>query len=118
VSKYLPPEWRTVLGKDIPEGEEPPKALIIPDLILHRRGEAHANLLAAEVKVGYNTSSDHVEIDLAKLRGYQEVLGYTYAVMLVLSPNPSRRHQWQWMVHPDIRGPHSISTGQFEPIPH
>ena len=65
--------------------------LILPDLIVHRRGRDGANLLAIEIKK--ETNKESRDCDRAKLKGLKRELGYTYGVLLELpaGPDASRR---------------------------
>jgi hypothetical protein len=65
----LPPGWA-----------EDGVQLIVPDLIIHRRGHDRDNLLVAEVKKSMNvTLRDH---DRAKIRELMERFSYRYGVLL------------------------------------
>ncbi len=65
--------------------------LIVPDLIVHRRGKDGANLLAIEIKK--ETNKESRDCDRAKLQALKRELRYTYGVLLELpaGPDASRR---------------------------
>ena len=48
---------------------------VVPDIIVHKRGPQGPNLLAIEIK---RDGQPGEECDLAKLRGYISVIGYSY----------------------------------------
>jgi len=66
--------------KEIPLSDECRELLrktdrVVPDIIVHKRGPQGPNLLAIEIKREGQTGE---ECDLAKLRGYISVIGYSY----------------------------------------
>ena len=52
---------------------------VSPDIIVHRRGDPGPNLLAIEIKKHGQAGED---CDLAKLRGYMSVFGYSYGLYI------------------------------------
>jgi hypothetical protein len=58
------------------------KDLVIPDIIIHRRGQQGPNLLAIEVKKDIDGQGGKVQHDLEKLKAYKRELCYAYAVFL------------------------------------
>lgn len=67
-------------GVDLyPQSNDDDAQTVFPDVIVHKRGTAQ-NYLAIELKK--STSSVSRTNDFAKLRGYKEYLGYTYALFL------------------------------------
>jgi hypothetical protein len=77
------------------EGEEP---LVVPDVIVHRRGRAGPNLLAIEVKK--STNREPRACDQARLAAFRNQLGYIYGALVELetrahhSPR-ARVAEWQ-----------------------
>src|SRR6266568_7377570 len=66
--------------KEIPLSDECRELLrktdrVVPDIIVHKRGPQGPNLLAIEVK---REGQPGEECDLAKLRGYISMIGYSY----------------------------------------
>ena len=62
-----------------PDSEDEDAKTVFPDVIVHKRG-TEANHLVLEFKK--STSYVDREIDLRKLLGYKEQLGYTYALFV------------------------------------
>ena len=68
--------------KEIPLSDECRELLrktdrVVPDIIVHKRGPQGPNLLAIEIK---REGQPGEECDLAKLRGYISVIGYSYGL--------------------------------------
>ncbi len=61
-------------------GEE--ERLVLPDIIIHKRGAEGPNLLVIEAKPNPIMDNEDVKYDLFKLRRYKEDLSYKYAVLL------------------------------------
>ncbi len=59
------------------------ESLVIPDIIIHKRGENERNCMVLEIKVGNSTKPD--KKDEQKLRAIKEKFNYRYAVFLRLS---------------------------------
>ncbi|MGR9348682.1 hypothetical protein ACU8NW_29285 (plasmid) [Rhizobium leguminosarum] len=62
-----------------PDSEDDEAKTVFPDVIAHRRGSAE-NYLVIEFKK--STSRVDREIDLVKLKGYKDQLGYQYALFV------------------------------------
>lgn len=62
-----------------PDSEDEQARTVFPDVIVHRRG-TEKNYLVIEFKK--STSNVDRQIDLRKLRGYKQQLGYTYALFV------------------------------------
>lgn len=69
---------------------------IIPDIIIHKRGNNSSNLLAIEVKK--SASSVNFRHDIEKLENIKKQLGYMYAVHLVIGTDNlgsiTKRQEW------------------------
>lgn len=72
--------------------------LIIPDVIVHRRGHDHANLLVVEVKKETNTEPR--DCDRAKIRGMKQRFKYDWGVLIDMPAGPGardRRPKMEWL---------------------
>jgi len=70
---HLPPECGNYRNE---EGE----ALVVPDIIVHRRGGEGPNVLALELKKTTNPESR--ECDQARVQAFREQLNYTAAALI------------------------------------
>jgi hypothetical protein len=55
---------------------------VFPDIIVHHRGQRRSNILVIEVKK--DSSDIDPTVDLHKLQGYRQTLGYPFALFLEL----------------------------------
>lgn len=71
-------------GHECKEAQEP---LIVPDIIVHRRGHDRANLLVAEVKK--STNLEPRSCDESKVRGIREHFAYRFGLLIEVQAGPS-----------------------------
>jgi len=57
-------------------------SLVLPDIIIHRRGPNVCNLLAIEAKKSYNISCERTVFDRCKLRCYKKNLNYKFVAFI------------------------------------
>jgi len=67
----------------------PRRALVVPDIVVHRRGPAGPNLLALELKK--TTNRRGADSDRERIRAFRERLGYSYGALLQCETRP--RHE-------------------------
>jgi hypothetical protein len=83
---------------DLPLGCEPTRGLVVPDLIVHRRGHDRANLVVVEVKK--ERSRSRPDRDRAKVIGLIEQYGYRWGALLRVPTGVDagrRSEEWEWM---------------------
>ena len=73
-----------------PECSSREDALVVPDVIVHRRGDDSANLVVCEVKKSTAAPAE-LYCDCQKLRAIKREFGYQYAVLLVVPAGPGAR---------------------------
>ncbi|HGW5374954.1 TPA: hypothetical protein ACNIJL_003964 [Pseudomonas aeruginosa] len=79
-----------------PDSEDDDAKTVFPDVIVHHRGTSE-NYLVIEFKK--STSRVDPVIDLAKLRGYKEQLGYEYALFVVVGTSDQANiARLEWVV--------------------
>jgi hypothetical protein len=81
-----------------PECGNGAERLIVPDLVVHRRGTDSANLLAIEIKK--ETNKESRACDRAKVQALKRELGYAYGVLLELPAGPDaprRKARVEWI---------------------
>jgi len=66
-----------------PDCERAEVSLVIPDIIIHRRGESDSNLAVCEVKK-IIAGERALECDRQKLRAIKQVFSYFHALLIVL----------------------------------
>jgi hypothetical protein len=66
-------------------------ALIVPDIIVHRRGTDTENLLVIEIKKGTNRESR--DCDRAKIIAMKRELGYQHGALIVLPAGEGTKKQ-------------------------
>ncbi len=72
--------------------------LIVPDVIVHRRGNDADNLLVVEVKK--ETNAEPRTCDRAKILGMKKQFGYTWGVLLEVPAGPgagTRQSATEWL---------------------
>lgn len=65
------------------------EVLVVPDIIVHRRGEEGPNILVLELKKTTNPDSRHC--DSMRIRAFREQLGYTSAALIECETRPGRK---------------------------
>ncbi len=76
-SKELPPELLLEAALDYEH-----KKRVVPDIIIHERGNQDRNLLVIEIKTTSNITKMGYSFDKKKLKAFKSCLGYTYAVFI------------------------------------
>lgn len=90
---FIPKQLRYIPLK--PESDDEEAKTVFPDVIAHKRGTPD-NLLVIEFKK--STSQVDFAIDIAKLKGYKQQLGYRYALfVLVGTGGQARIVDIQWI---------------------
>ena len=91
-------------GLDAKELDLPPEChgggekLIVPDVIVHRRGHDNDNLLVIEVKK--DTNQESRACDRAKILGMRRYFRYKFGVLLEIPAGPgakNRRPAMEWL---------------------
>ena len=62
---------------------------VVPDIVVHKRGASGPNLVAIEIK---RAGQPGKSCDLAKLRGYMCLLGYSYGLYVCFDAGPVAQH--------------------------
>jgi len=78
--------------------DEDGRALVVPDLIVHRRGLEGPNLMAIEMKK--TTDPRGLDCDRLRVRAFREQLQYRYGVILVCETRRRREiglHVVEWL---------------------
>lgn len=74
------------------------ESLVLPDIVIHRRGSDSANEIVLELKL--SDSSEHdIQCDREKLEAIKSAFGYTFSVLLVVPVGPDRESKpvlWEW----------------------
>jgi hypothetical protein len=72
--------------------------LVLPDVVVHRQGHDHENLLVIQIKK--ETNNESREYDRAVITGMKEAFGYTWGVPIDLPAGPgatSREAHFEWL---------------------
>jgi hypothetical protein len=72
---------------------------VVPDIIVHKRGDRGPNLLAIEVKRDDEAGED---CDLAKLLGYMSVIGYAYGLYVFFHTGNVTDHLPKMKLLPEV----------------
>lgn len=71
---------------------------VVPDVVVHKRGEDGPNLIAIELKIARRTGED---CDLAKLRGYISVIGYRFGLYVCFRSGNVADHVARTIILPE-----------------
>ena len=87
-----------VLDVDLPDGTQLKDQLVIPDVVVHRRGSDNHNVLVIEMKKN-GSSEEAVRYDRAKLRAFKGHLGYQFGALIQIDTGRGRtgEPEIEWM---------------------
>lgn len=71
---------------------------VVPDIVVHKRGEDGPNLLAIELKIEGRPGED---CDLSKLRGYMSVIGYSFGFYVCFRNGNVAEHIVKKIIFPE-----------------